>query len=351
MLTKSIFSAIGLLALTAIPLASAQDSGTGFVFKCNRPGVVALTFDDGPGAYSQELLNILAAKSVKTTYFVIGSNVETASAGLVSEYKAGHQIGLHTYTHPHLNTLTADAQTSEIQKTKDIVKSTIGVTPSVFPSQLTISLTLHLQVYMRPPYGECLETCSNTMRGLGYTVTMWNLDSNDWTFESNLTYAHELYDNIMKGITPSDPTKDSFIILQHEIDEYSVKLVPDIIDAIRAKGYTFDTIAGCTGGAAPYTEGWGTVTGGGSSNGTNTTSSALSSVISSSISANATASFSSILASASVSTVTSHATAPGSGATTSSAPSVSKTSNSASAVSYSITMFVAVVGAVAALAL
>jgi len=252
MVAASFFKTITAAAIL-VGTVLAQDPGEGYIFKCTRPGVVALTFDDGPGNFTDEVLGYLDAAQIKATFFVIGDNVAGLYGdGLVREYQKGHQIAYHTNSHANLNNLTAAAVTTEMTKNIAAVKAKIGVEP----------------VQMRPPYGNCNPACAAVMKKLNLAVIQWNLDSNDWTFETKVAQAQGLYDNVMKGITPSNPAVDNFILLMHEIHGFSVKFVPKIIESIKAKGYTFDTVSGCLGGTVPpYKEGWGVTYNGALANG------------------------------------------------------------------------------------
>jgi hypothetical protein len=86
------------------------------------------------------------------------------------------------------------------------------------------------------------------MKKLGLTVTQWNCDSNDWRYEATPADHPKTLSNIADIINPSNPKTDSFITLQHDIKDYSVDYVPQIIELIQGKGYKFVTIEECLGG-------------------------------------------------------------------------------------------------------
>ncbi|KAG0259256.1 hypothetical protein BG011_002764 [Mortierella polycephala] len=205
---------------------------------CIMPGVVALTFDDGPGMYNDQLLALLAKKNVKATFFLLGSMI-AENAGQAASLKkilaGGHQLASHTYSHSNMDNMTADKMKKEIQDTSDIMFANSGVRPA----------------YMRAPEGRCAELCTKTMNELGQIISHWNVDTNDWRFAADKPDVAvknsmvEITDVILNG---SDPATDSFILLEHEIHQFSVDLLAEIvIDKITAKGYRFVTMEECVG--------------------------------------------------------------------------------------------------------
>ena len=133
---------------------------------CNVPGQVALTFDDGPGPYTSQLLDILDSNNVKATFFVCGNNGQgdistpgSAWSAIVQRmHQSGHQIGSHTYTHPDLSTLSPEEQRADILENERALASILGFFPT----------------YLRPPYTSCGESCSSTLAELGYHQ-VWRL--------------------------------------------------------------------------------------------------------------------------------------------------------------------------------
>ena len=99
--------------------------------------VIALTFDDGPGPYTAQLLDILDQHGAKATFFLIGSKVSAQADVLRRMHARGHQLGNHSWSHPELPKLPVDQIAGEIDRTNDAIKQATGVTPTV----------------MRPPYG------------------------------------------------------------------------------------------------------------------------------------------------------------------------------------------------------
>ncbi len=114
-------SIITILLVTLLAIsASAQDDGPGFVFECKPPGLVALTFDDGPSQFTPDLLKTLAKENISEIIEEIGKET------LKADFDAGHQIVLHSDTHTDMNTLTAEQIQSEFEINIQAVESTLG---------------------------------------------------------------------------------------------------------------------------------------------------------------------------------------------------------------------------------
>ncbi|KAG0216260.1 hypothetical protein BGX28_004626 [Mortierella sp. GBA30] len=205
---------------------------------CIKPGVVALTFDDGPGQYNDALLALLAKKNVKATFFVLGSMIaeNPAQAGALKKILAGgHQLASHTYSHSNLDLMTEAQMKKEISDTSDIMFLNSGVRPA----------------YMRAPEGSCADLCTKVMTELGLVISHWNVDTNDWRFKAlpaaeATTKSMEEINKVLVG--ESNPATDSFILLEHEIHKFSVDFLAEkVIDAVIAKGYKFVTMEECVG--------------------------------------------------------------------------------------------------------
>ncbi|KAF9571867.1 hypothetical protein EC968_010595 [Mortierella alpina] len=230
--------------MSSVALAQTAGSATA-ISKCSKPGIVALTFDDGPGEFNDQLLALLKKKNVPATFFVLGSMIDQNPAQAASLKKildAGHQLASHTYSHSILDTLTEDQMKMEMQKTSDAMFKHSAVRP----------------YYMRAPQGECAEKCMKVMTDLGYIVTRWNVDTNDWrnkdlpAAQATTASMAEINDLI---VAKSDPKVDSFNILEHEIHKFSVDfLAEQVIDAVQKKGYKLVTVEECVGKPA-YREG------------------------------------------------------------------------------------------------
>ncbi|KAF9990763.1 hypothetical protein BGZ75_010018 [Mortierella antarctica] len=225
------------LALATVATALIDDPTR--VDTCTQPGTVALTFDDGPGKFNDQLLALLARKNVKATFFVLGMMIDedpAQAASLKKMLDAGHQLASHTYTHSNLDKMTDPAQQRlEITRTADTMFKHAGVRPA----------------YMRAPEGNCNEACVKVMNDMGLVVSHWNLDTHDWQYTAlppAEAVTKSMVDINRDLVANSNPATDSWILLEHEIHQFSVELLAEkVIDAVLAKGYKFVTMEQCVG--------------------------------------------------------------------------------------------------------
>lgn len=92
---------------------------------------LAMTFDDGPSAeYTPQVLDMLKARHLKATFFLVGKNVEAHPEIVRRIVAEGHEVGNHTWDHPLLSKLTDEQATDEIEKTQKAIAAACGVTPS-----------------------------------------------------------------------------------------------------------------------------------------------------------------------------------------------------------------------------
>lgn len=180
--------------------------------------MIALTFDDGPGQYTDDLLNCLEENGAHATFFMVGSNIEGRESTVQHMVDAGCELGNHTWDHPEatLSNLDVDTVLEEFQKTDDALQAAVGQTSTV----------------CRAPYGEIT---SDELAAVGKPFFMWSIDSLDWSYRD----VTKDYDAVMN----SEYLEDGTIVLMHDIHEESVeaakKLIPDLI----AQGYKLVTVS------------------------------------------------------------------------------------------------------------
>lgn len=130
-----------------------------------RPGgMVALTFDDGPGPDTSGVLEELRREHAVATFFVIGSRAKEDPETVRSLYQAGMQIGNHTWTHPQLARLGATKQLAQLERTQDEIASIIGVRPRFY----------------RPPYWSWNDLTAREAGKLGMVGVLFSVDTGDW---------------------------------------------------------------------------------------------------------------------------------------------------------------------------
>lgn len=196
-----------------------------------------MTFDDGPYIYGPGLLDTLASNGVTATFFLNGQNWADITTPDNQAYirridAAGHQIASHTWSHPHLDTLSTADMTTQMTQLETAFTSILGKRPT----------------YMRPPYLECGSACLGVMNTLGYHVITTNLDTQDWANTGNIQASVDIFSNTINN---SDPASAGWIVLAHEVYPTTVDtLVPSMISTLRAKGYRTVTVGECLGDPA-----------------------------------------------------------------------------------------------------
>lgn len=199
-----------------------------------RRPMLALTLDDGPGQYTDTLLDCLEENNARATFFMLGQNVESYPDTVKRMVELGCEIGNHSYDHQNLVNLSLDAAAEEYSKTDNALIQACGQASTV----------------ARAPYGSWNQDIINT---IGKPFFMWSLDSLDWSYKDE-----ELdYNSVMTG----DLT-DGTIILMHDIHEPTVNALLRIIPELTAQGYKFVTVSelaeakGVTLQNASYSDFW-----------------------------------------------------------------------------------------------
>lgn len=177
--------------------------------------LVAVTFDDGPGQYTNGLLDELAKRDVVVTFFVQGCNAERYGGVIKKAYEAGHQIASHTYNHPNLVKLSTEEVQKQLSRTRDILNQAIGVENNYM---------------LRPPYGSYNAA---VLAASGTPVILWSVDTLDWkTRRADAVYQHIVND-----------TRDGSIILMHDLYPTTVEGALRGIDYLREQGYELVTVS------------------------------------------------------------------------------------------------------------
>src|SRR6201997_173368 len=180
---------------------------------------IAMTFDDGPHATNTpKLLEMAADRHIKLTFFVLGECVEQNPDVLRQEVAEGHEIGNHSWSHPNLAKLSDEAVRSQLRRTEDLIFKTAGIKPKL----------------MRPPYGELTKRQRILVNHeFGYKVILWDVDPLDWKRPGPNVVAQR----IVAGARPGS------IILSHDIHPPTIAAMPQVFDALLAKGFKFVTVS------------------------------------------------------------------------------------------------------------
>ncbi len=202
------------------------------------PHKVALTFDDGPDPrFTPRILDILKEKHASATFFVTGIAANNEPGLLRREYAEGHEIGNHTYTHPHFSEISRAQLGLELNLTERLLEGTLGIKTLLF----------------RPPYGidHQPETAADVEllpipQGLGYMLVGSQIDPHDWGDPyrgpppTPATIVQSVLDQAGKGN----------IVLLHDGGgdrSATVAALPGIIGGLRAAGYELVSVSELVG--------------------------------------------------------------------------------------------------------
>lgn len=195
---------------------------------------IAFTFDDGPGEYTDELLDCLEENNAHATFFMLGQNVGSWESTVQRMADIGCEIGNHSWDHLNLYDLSMDSVAKEFSDTDAALEKACGQKASV----------------ARAPYGNWSDDIISTV---GKPFFTWSLDSMDWSYLD----VNKDYDAVMNG----DLT-DGSIILMHDIHEPSVQAAIKMIPELVQKGYKLMTVSelaaakGVTLQGANYSDFW-----------------------------------------------------------------------------------------------
>src|SRR5881397_3590047 len=179
---------------------------------------IAITFDDGPSAtLTPKLLDLLAARHIKATFFVIGENVAEHPEIVARAAREGHEIGNHSWSHPNFGKMSDDNVRSQLRRTDDAIRSATGNRPTL----------------MRPPYGSITAREKHWIHDeFGYRIILWDVDPYDWKRPGPAVVRNR----ILKETQPGS------IVLSHDIHPGTIEDMPSTFDALEAKGFKFVTV-------------------------------------------------------------------------------------------------------------
>jgi len=182
--------------------------------------LVALTFDAGSDAgHTQVILDILAEHEIRATFFFTGAWLDSYPELGRAVAAAGHALGNHTYTHPHLTELTDAEVRRELADTDARAREALGRS---------------LEPLFRPPFGEYDDRVAELVAREGYRyIVMWTVDSLDW----KMIPPGELIERVLDGVLPGA------IVLMHVGSRtYTPEALPGIISRLSDSGYRFVTL-------------------------------------------------------------------------------------------------------------
>jgi peptidoglycan-N-acetylglucosamine deacetylase len=182
--------------------------------------VVYITFDDGPSAFTPQVLKVLSQYGVHATFFEVGQNV-AAHPSLTSQvYRRGNSVQNHTWSHPDLRYLSAGQFSYQVTATDRQIRSHTGYRPCC----------------LRPPYGAVNATVRARAATLGKKIALWTVDPRDWSRPGTAAIRARVLSQVRPGS----------VVLLHDGGgdrSQTVAALGGILKTLKARGYTFATWA------------------------------------------------------------------------------------------------------------
>ncbi len=185
---------------------------------------IYLTFDDGPGPYTQQLLDILAKYNVKATFFVVGGPGGAYMPLLKNMADAGHAIGMHSVTHNYGQIYASpEAFFADLKGMQQTIYDYTGIWSTLmrFPGGSSNQVSDTSMIYL-----------TQAVQDQGFQYFDWNVSSGD---AGGTTDPEQVFLNVINGVSG----KHASVVLQHDIKDFSVAAVEKIIVWGLANGYTF----------------------------------------------------------------------------------------------------------------
>jgi peptidoglycan/xylan/chitin deacetylase (PgdA/CDA1 family) len=180
--------------------------------------MIALTFDDGPGIYTTQLLNLLDRYNARATFFVIGSNVNKYPGVVRDAYLRGNEIAGHSMSHQDYTLLSYGAIQNDITYTNQAIRNATGNQPPPF---------------VRVPGGAFNQNVRNATAGIGHSIIQWSIDPRDWEYRN----ANTVYYNVMSSAKPGA------IVVLHDIHPTTITAMEWVIPDLIARGYQIVTVS------------------------------------------------------------------------------------------------------------
>ena len=202
---RRILSVIICLGLLGIPSVRAE-----------APKYVALTFDDGPsGRFTSRLLEGLEERSVEATFLLCGYRLAAYPELAKQIHRAGHEIGLHGYSHRSFATLSERELEKELADTQKLLPEGCGA------------------VFLRPPGGIGSQMVEQVAEKMGLALLLWSVDPRDWA----------IHDAAAVETAVVSQVQDGDVILLHDLSDSSVDAALSIIDRLQKEGFRFVTVS------------------------------------------------------------------------------------------------------------
>ncbi|KAH9453755.1 hypothetical protein Pst134EA_024618 [Puccinia striiformis f. sp. tritici] len=206
---------------------------------CPSKGTLGASFDDGPSEFTPNVLQYLDENKLKATFFVVGSRAVSSPDILRAEYMAGHQLCLHTWSHPSLTTITNEQIVAEFAWSMKAFKDILGIEPNC----------------ARPPYSDVDDRVRYILNAMGLKTILWtrtpttNYDTNDWRVVAGSVTAATSLQTFQGFLASQASLQTGFIVLTHDLFSQTVALslkyfLPTVL---KTPGMKVQSISDCLG--------------------------------------------------------------------------------------------------------
>ena len=179
--------------------------------------MIALTFDDGPSAHTDRLLDIFNDCGGKGTFFVIGNIIDNRKDTVKRIVADGHEIAGHSWNHRQLTNFSESEIKDQIMSTRAKIYELTG-----YDAKL-----------MRPPYGAFNDSVKTVAKEVEVSLVNWSVDTLDWKYRD----ANTVYKTIM------EKAYDGAIVLCHDLHKTTVDAMEKVIPSLIEKGYQLVTVS------------------------------------------------------------------------------------------------------------
>lgn len=182
----------------------------------NKP-MIALTFDDGPSIYTEEVMQVFEKHNANASFFMLGQNILNYPDTVKHMVENGFEICNHSWDHKSIASDNKKHIRQEVFDTQDALYKLTGYEAS----------------YVRPPYGAWNETTEQILKQNGLHVALWNVDSEDWkNRDKQITL-----DRAKAGMF------DGAIILFHDLYPTTLEAIKELVPYLKSNGYQLVTIS------------------------------------------------------------------------------------------------------------
>ncbi|HEY9566098.1 MAG TPA: polysaccharide deacetylase family protein [Nocardioides sp.] len=214
------------LSWTELPAPEApQASPAARRVDCSQERCLALTFDDGPGPHTKRLLRILEQHDARATFFLVGKLVRVHPWVARRIADAGHEVGVHSWSHPDLRNLTAPQVRAQLVRTRRVIEQTTGERP----------------VLSRPPYGASSVRVRAEQKRAGLSEILWTVDPVDWKHRNARVVRRSVERNLRRN----------GIVLLHDIRPTTVDAIPALLRHLERRHIRLVTVSELLGETKP----------------------------------------------------------------------------------------------------